>query len=829
MKGDKQIKSPLLADFFLRFIFCLPIWSLAQQNQQLWGVVRDKETGSPLSFARVWTAQSKAGTYSDLDGKFSFARSQESDTLRVSYVGYVPYSIPVSEFRNGSHILMVPKETRVGEIVIVPEDNPAELVMRRAIEQRSWNDFNRLPAWKYDSYNKLFIFPKTLNPDGTVSEAERARRDSMVHEIDSLAEVMHLFLWESVTRKEYRRPGKSKEVIIASRSSGFKESVLPLVPADIIDFSSFYKDWVSVLGQSFLSPLNPEALSKYRFTMRDTIPDGLDTLYAIDFSPAKKSFNGFEGTLHIHSGRYALQHIKADLFIQEQDQVINGGRVEQLFQLLQDSVWFPSQLLTEFEVGTGALADDVSGLLRLNMAARVYLSNISLDPDSVTRRFGPDAIVTEVQAAHRDSAFWKQFRADTLDAREKNTYQFIDSLGGKFRFDSWAYQGQKLAAGKIAWKRLDIDLSRILQYNLVEKLRVGIGLETNEKLSATFSLGGWAGWSWADQTMKYGGFARLHPFADKRWQAEYRYEYDLLESGAPGLLMNGYQRTADLLGRNVRMRIMDYQTSRKWILRNPVMKNWTQELSFTQTDVQPAYTYLFQGASRYFLNEWAWEHRIAPGEKFLKNGPFRIRLGTPLPVFRFRVFASREWPDGLGLNYSGASASVVHTLNLHTRGKFQYALQGNYSEGALPYARLQVLRGNDDKSWPLTAPMSFNTMRFNEFVADRSLLVHVRYDFNNALFHSRKWHPNLLLEYNLGWGILDSGTAWQVTPFPIQAPENIFQETGIILQDILPRQWVRKSPTLALIGLGCYYRIGAYTLPEPIDNFSFKLYSGFKF
>lgn len=829
MKGDKQIKSPLLADFFLLVIFLFPSWTQAQPGSPLSGVVLDQETGLPLSFARVWTSQGKTGTYTDLDGRFSLYETRDLDSLRVSYVGYVPFSIPVSEFRNGSIIPMVPKETRISEIVIIPEDNPAEMVMRRAIEQRSRNDFNRLPAWRYDSYNKLFVYPKSSNPDGTVSETERARRDSIVHEIDSLAEVMHLFLWESVTRKEYRRPGKSKEVIMASRSSGFKQSVLPLVPADIIEFSSFYKDWVSVLGQSFLSPLNPEALTKYRFAMRDTIPDGPDTLYAIDFSPGKKSFNGFEGTLHIHSGRYALQHIKANLFIQEQDQVINGGRVEQLFQLLQDSVWFPSQLLTEFEVGTSALANDVSGLLKLKMAARVYLSNISLNQDSVTNRFGADAIVTDSDAAMKDTLFWQRFRAASLDAREKKTYQFIDSLGGKFRFDSWAYQGQKLALGKLAWKKLDIDLGRMVQYNLVEKLRVGIGLETNEKFSGLFSIGGWAGWSWADQILKYGGFGRIHPFKDKRWQAEYRYEYDLLESAAPGLLMNGYQRTVDLLGRNIRMRVMDYQTSRKWILRNPVLKNWTQEWSFAQIDVQPAYAYLFQGASRYFLNEWAWEHRIAPGEKFLKNGPFRISLGTPLPVFRIRLFASREWPDGLGLNYSGASASVVHTVNLYTRGKFQYALQGNYSEGALPYARLQVLRGNDDKSWPLTAPMSFNTMRFNEFVADRSLLVHVRYDFNNALFHSRKWHPNLLLEYNLGWGILNSGTTWQVSPFPIQAPEKIFQETGIILQDILPRQWVRKSPTLALIGLGCYYRIGAYTLPEPIDNFSFKLYSGFKF
>jgi hypothetical protein len=125
--------------------------------------------------------------------------------------------------------------------------------------------------------------------------------------------------------------------------------------------------------------------------------------------------------------------------------------------------------------------------------------------------------------------------------------------------------------------------------------------------------------------------------------------------------------------------------------------------------------------------------------------------------------------------------------------------------------------------------MSFNTMRFNEFAADQSAQLHLRYDFNNLLFHSRTWHPNFLLEYNAAWGRFTSDVSQHQLPFALRAPDKFYQEAGLVMQNILPKEWVRRSPSLALLGLGFYYRLGAYTLPEPTDNFSFKLYSGFRF
>jgi len=828
-------KSPLIAGFFMTFLLTLCILNFAygQRIQDtLNGTVTDAREGNGLAFTSVRFSHKPSGVYTDIDGKFSLKQVHINDTLIISYVGYESQRYIVQNLNSPVHIRLQSKEISTEIIIIRPEENPALAVMRKAIRNRKQNNFEQIPAFSYDSYNKVYLFPETLSQtsDQKSTTTNIQKRDSLLSEIDSLAESMHLFLWESVTHRSYQKPDKSKETILASRTSGMKEIALPLVPTDIIDFSSFYKDWIVVLGESYMSPLNNEALTRYHFSMLDTLTDGPDTLFGIRFTPAKKNFDGFEGIIHIHTGRYNIQHIRAELKVQAKDKLIRGGMMEQIFTRMQDSIWFPNQLVTEFELGAGMIPEEIQALIRLRMAARVYLKNIHIGEKAGIKRFDSDVIITENTAHLQTESFWNRYRQDTLDTRERNTYHVIDSLGEKMRFDRWIYQAQKITQGLISWKFLDMDLSRFVQYNLVEKLRTGIGIQSNEKISKYFTLGGWAGYGWGDSQVKYGTLGRIHPLKDKRWELEYIHSYDLLESGAALPFLNPLQRNQDLLGRNIRMRYMEYQTMNRAGLRSPVLNFWNQELAFQMTDINPTYDYLFSGRDKYYLNEIIWEHKIAYKEKFIRNGPFRISMGSRFPIIKLKITEGIEAPDGLGHKYRMYSLASSHTLNLHTRGKINYSLHGGYFKGDLPYGRLNVFRGNYDQSWPLMSSLSFNTMRFNEFVADRYLNFHFRYDFNNLLFHSRKWHPNVLLEYNGAWGQLKGNmNLHQNISLPLQAPEHIYQEAGIIIQTLFPQAWVRKSPTLNLLGLGIYYRLGAYSFPEIQNNLAFKLYSGFRF
>gem|GEM_PF-2360950 len=829
----KSYKSPLIAGFYMLSIFLFyATLSLHAQKEHLLGNLQliSAETGEPVSFARIQCLSSGKGLYSDIYGKFLLTEFSDCPKIRITHINYKPIEIS-PESLNGNFVLALEQKAgSLESIEIRPEDNPAHRIIRNAIENRKQNNLENLPSYSCLAYNKIYLYPETILPNVDSLASKEQPIDSTLYQIKAFADTMHLFLWENITERKYQKPGRLLETIIASRSSGMKDMALPLSPTDIVDFSSFYTDWVQVLGESYMGPLHTLALQKYTFELLETNLLERDTVFTISFMPSGKGYDGFKGILHIHSARFNIMYIDADLMVNAKEKMIVGGHFEQLFQLQNDSIWFPHQLISEFQMSTGMMTQDLKDILSLRMGAQVHFQDIKIGDAAQNRIQGTDKMVTAADATQKPDDFWALYRKDTLNIKEQNTYRVIDSLGQKLRFDRWAYQGQKIAEGSIAWRFLDVDLSRLLQYNLVEKLRTGGGIKTNERISSRFTLGAWGGYGWGDDIWKYGGMAKLHPLKDTRWQLEFQYAYDLQESGNPVLMIPPVQQRMDLLGRNIRLRIMDYQTQRKLTLRNPVYRNWTQEVSIQQTDVYPGYAYLFQGKDVYYLNEAVWEHRYAPGERYIRNGPFRMRVGSALPVFQFRWTEGVELNDNTGYTYRLLEGSIRQTLQLHAYGKIMYALQGGLLQGNIPYSRMHVFRGNFDNSWPLMSPMSFNTMPFNTFAADRYMLMHFRYDFNNLLFHSRSWHPNLLLEYNAGIGSLRPQSEIQsVLPFVLAAPRHIYQEAGVVLQYILPKEITRRAPSLNLLGLGFYYRIGAYSATEIPDNFAFKLYSGFRF
>jgi hypothetical protein len=831
------LKSPLYAGFYFPILLWVMFtFQLVAQSEMSPGVIQltSAQTGEPISFARVQCTNSGKGVYTDIYGKFKLSELGNCSALRISHINYVTLEFtPEASNRNITLLKMELKAGILESIEIRPEENPALRIMRNAIQNRKQNDFEHLPSYTCTAYNKVYIYPEALMPVENTPDTQSKKGkqdDSTLLQISAFADTMHLFLWENITERVYRKPGRLLETILASRTSGMKDMALPLSPTDIVDFNSFYKDWILVMGESYMGPLHTLALQKYNFELLETTLLESDTVFTISFKPSGKGYDGFEGRMHIHSGSYNIMYIDADLVVNAKEKFISGGHFEQLFQLHSDSVWFPHQLISEFKMSAGAMAQDLAEMLVMRIGAQVHIQDIQINDSTRVRISGTDKMITAQDATQKSDAYWSQYRKDTLSIKEQNTYRLIDSLGQKLRFDRWAYQLQKVAEGSIAWKFLDFELSRLLQYNLVEKLRTGAGIITNERVSSRFSVGAWGGYGWGDDVWKYGGMARLHPLKDKRWQLEFTYAYDLLESGNSMLVIPPVQQRMDLLGRNVRLRIMDYQTIRNLTFRNPVYRNWTQEVSLRQTDMYPGYDYLFQGKDVYYLNELIWEHRYAPGERYIRNGPFRMRVGSNLPVFQVRWTEGVALPDRTGYTYRLLEGSVRQTLNLHAYGKIMYAFQGGLMQGNIPYSRMHVFRGNFDRSWPLMSPMSFNTMPFNAFAADRYLLMHFRYDFNNLLFHSRSWHPNLLLEYNAGLGSLSRTSELQsVLPFTLTAPKHLYQEAGLVFQYLLPKEITRRAPSLNLLGLGFYYRIGAYATSEIPDNFAFKLYSGFRF
>ena len=97
----------------------------------------------------------------------------------------------------------------------------------------------------------------------------------------------HLFLIETISRKNAEKPNREHEEILQSRVSGIQNPSFMLLATQLQSFS-VYRNQFQLLNQEFLSPLSRNAIRNYLFLLRDTIysPEG-DSLFVISFQPRK--------------------------------------------------------------------------------------------------------------------------------------------------------------------------------------------------------------------------------------------------------------------------------------------------------------------------------------------------------------------------------------------------------------------------------------------------------------------------------------------------------------------------------------------------------------
>jgi hypothetical protein len=275
------------------------------------------------------------------------------------------------------------------------------------------------------------------------------------------------------------------ETLLASRISGLEQPSITLLAMQLQSFS-FYNDQFTLFDKQYLSPLAPEALSRYTYTLTDSLFEGGDTLYIIRFEPEKgSSFPGLKGELHISSNGYAIRDVTASPA--ENDGAVSVS-ITQRYVQVDSTHWFPVQLNTEWynnfftvigdRVEVGGPHPGDTAVRRTKLVCRTYLSDINLDTTFRRRDFSDTELEIVPGISNRDSAFWKRYRVTPLSEKELLTYHRIDSLGLELKLDRKIRAMATAFRGKREVGPVDIDVARLASYNYYEALRLGLGLHT---------------------------------------------------------------------------------------------------------------------------------------------------------------------------------------------------------------------------------------------------------------------------------------------------------------------------------------------------------------
>ncbi|MBK7816190.1 MAG: carboxypeptidase-like regulatory domain-containing protein [Sphingobacteriaceae bacterium] len=405
---------------------------IALQAQTITGKVIDERNKQPIPFAFVGINNTNLGTTTDIDGNFSLKLNSGASLLIIQIVSYEKTQIDLSAVDVTKPLIIKLRSADISlmEVVVTPKENPANEIIRRVIKNKGKLDPRNLPFYSCETYGKTYFTASTTEGDEFYYDQDTARFKKDKKFLDK----QYFFLIESASEKKYIYKNITQERILASRVSGFKSAPFASLASQLQSFTFFDKN-IDVMDIKYVNPLQKGTFKRYRFDIRDTIVEGIDTTILIDFKPRNNTnFKALKGALYINKNDHALANVIAQP--SDEDNKLNAVKIQQLYKRVNDKQWFPVQLVTEVLFKNAQIsASDEKGVGRImKCVSRLYVSDVNLDSTIKIKKKNIE-VINEKGYENKDENYWKTKRNDSLSEKEKRTYSIIDSVGKAEKFE----------------------------------------------------------------------------------------------------------------------------------------------------------------------------------------------------------------------------------------------------------------------------------------------------------------------------------------------------------------------------------------------------------
>lgn len=816
--------------FYLILLLISSVNAIAQ-NYSYKGRIIDTESRKPLPFVAISIVGEHTGVQTDIDGKFKLVSKSSTLKAKVQYVGYITKEV---ELRSSDdiEIQISQKENIIKEVQVVAGENPAHRIIRKVIDLKDKNNPEKVESFRYTSYNKFvftgkydsLIFKRREKYQLSTLDSTKLnyqfKKDSIIQSLrkkeksaDSLFERQHLFITETVTQRDFLFPDRNKEKIQAVKISGLKNPMFTLIASQFQSFS-FYKDYMTVLDKNYLSPISKGSISKYFFNIEDTLLQNNDSVFVISFKPRKgKNFDGLSGLMYINTDGYALQNVIAEPTVSSYFKI----KIQQQYEKIK-GYWFPTQLNTDL---------DFNGMIEIgNRTAigigRTYIKDVEIGLELQKKKF--DGVVLDYDQKsiknNSDSIIIKN-RVDTLDIKEKQTYYVIDSIGKAEKLDQKLKAFDILSKGYIPYKYIQFDIKRILSgYNDYEGLRLGLGIGTSEKFSKYFSVDVYGAWGTKDNKFKYGSILKVPIYLQRDIAFEAIVSKDVIESGST--LFRGDKKTNYDRYRNILVRNMDWQEGGEAQISIRSQKYIVHYLYASQYNRKVTNLYAFDNGvnlqSEFKTQEIGISTRWAYKENFMRQSKQRISMGTKYPVVWFNI----SYLKGMNLDWTSEFYKLDFKLKksflIRNGGTTHLNVYAGYINKSVPYPFAYNGRANFNGRVSLVSQGYFETMRMNEFLSTEFAAFFINHDFAKLLYKGERFKPGVSISTAYGIGSLKDKTSHFNINY--KTMEKGYWESGITISDL----FVLKSNLYNMgLGVGTFYRYGAYRNIKEIDNLAFKL------
>ncbi len=753
----------IITRLFVMLLFSIySIISFAQETA-IKGMVYDAETREALPFVNIKYKGGKPFTTTDLDGNFSLVTAEPpSDTLEISYIGYKTYKQHVKHnITQEVTIYLQTDALMLGEVVILPGENPAHKILRKVIARKDMNNKEKLKAYEYEVYNKVEFDMNNIPP--SVKDKKMMKPIKFVFDyIDStsVTEKPYLPLLLSEALSDYyvrKDPNFKKEIIKASRVSGIQDKSISQFMGEMYQKVNIYDNNILVFGKQFPSPISDYALSYYKLYLIDSMFIGNTRCYQIQFKPRRKQEFCFSGNMFIADTSFAVKRLEMSIPEDVNLNFIKSLSVVQEYTPVADSTgkdtaWMVNRdrLIVDFKYDDNKKKSRQVGFYgRKTTSYKNIVINKPQDEDFFNRN---NNIIVADSAINTDESFWKNARHDSLSKNEKLIYHIVDTVKSLPIYKAWYQWIYIFITG---YKQIGpVEFGpyyNTYSYNDVEGHRFRIGGRTTDKFSTWQEISGYGAYGLKDQALKYSGEFKSFITKKRRQLIYFNYKNDLEILGQSSnaftndnILATAFRRTP----LNNMTLVQQYST--KYELEP--FQGFNMQVSLVNRIMTPKgsqqYEYIVGlndtlSVNNIISSEARARIRFAFDEKYINYTFTRTSTGTRYPVLTLlytygakNVFKSDYEYHKVAFNINDR----IRTMPL--LGYTDYIVEVGKIFGKVPYPLLELHGGNQTIIYD---PYAFNMMNYYEFGSDEYVTLQAFHHFDGfflnhiPLMRKLKW------------------------------------------------------------------------------------------
>jgi hypothetical protein len=714
-------------------------------------------------------------------------------------------------------VYLAPDLQLMDEVIITPGENPAHRIMRNVIDKRKENDPLRNNSFQYDSYTKFTLTGELNKP----IDRDTLTDSSMIRMLNTF-DRQYLFLTETAAKRTFIPPNYDKEVVTSYNVSGVKDPLFATLANQFQSFS-FYDNVFSINDREYINPIAPGGIRRYLFILEDTLVHANDdTTFTIKFRPRKgKSFEGMQGFLYIHTNNWAVEKVIASPY---EVSGLFDIKVIHSYRFTNELKWFPYEISTEFRTPNITLSGDADLIGKSNL----YIKNIQFDVSNKRKLFNP--VQTEIDPdALEDTAGLNIARGRGNSEKEMETYHVVDSISEENNLDRVLSVFKMLSTGKIPAGKFNIPIDRFIDFNAQEGFRLGAGLETSDKLSRWFTLGGYFAYGLRDSDWKWGGDLSFHFSRQHDVYLNLHYSDDLQERGGTTFLneqFNLINQSTNVL-RQFYINRFDRQRKAEISFTGLIRQNFklTGFANYKRFNFTDSYNFepLGIGRSSFDVAEAGAEINWNIREKVMMLGDQRISLGSKYPNVKFRAVKGFGGIAAADFEYYRLQLSIDQAFSIRGFGKLYLSGKSGITIGDVPLTLSQVELGTGTDSFgDLSVPNTFQTMRPAEFFSDRQAALFARLRFLPLKIEaiSNFSQPTFVLHSAAGIGSMNN--IENHVNYDFNVASKGYYESGLIIDNLF-------ISGFSGFGIGAIYRYGPYAFDQTADNFVYKISLSFLF